>query len=108
MSQSTITRRDLVIPTPVPTAASPPTAGHPSSGFWLWLWNAIPTAAVLSLLAGLAYWGHTSDWTLPKFSALVGKEAAEADDWCKEHNVPESQDIECNPTLVPPIKDYGW
>jgi cobalt-zinc-cadmium efflux system membrane fusion protein len=73
-----------------------------------WLLNAVPTAAVVGLLAGLAYWGHATDWTLPKFSALLGKESAQVDDWCKEHNVPESQCIECQPDVLPPVKDYGW
>jgi membrane fusion protein, heavy metal efflux system len=70
--------------------------------------RAAPTAVVVGVLAGLAVWGHTSDWTLPKFSAIFGNEVAEDQDWCKEHNVPESQCIECKSWLVPAIKDYGW
>src|SRR6185437_11742224 len=80
----------------------------PKLTFWRWLRDALPTAAVVSLLAGLAYWGHSTDWTLPRFSTLVGKEAAEVDDWCSEHNVPESQCIECHADLIPPVKDHGW
>lgn len=60
------------------------------------------------MLAGLAIWGHTTDWTLPKFSLLFGNSAAEPDDWCKEHNVSEGECIECNRNLLPPAKDYGW
>jgi cobalt-zinc-cadmium efflux system membrane fusion protein len=67
-----------------------------------------PTAAVISSLAGLAIWGHTTDWTVPKFSSLIGSGVTEVEDWCKEHNVPEAVDIECNPKLLPPMKDYGW
>jgi len=56
----------------------------------------------------LAYWGHRTEWTVPKFSALIGGGVHQADDWCKAHNVAESQCIECNSKLVPPLKDYGW
>ncbi|HZZ30030.1 MAG TPA: hypothetical protein VFE46_18685, partial [Pirellulales bacterium] len=53
---------------------------------------------------------------MPKFSSLLGggnaNSAAQcmegADGWCKEHNVPEAECIECNSKLVPPLKDYGW
>ncbi len=31
-----------------------------------------------------------------------------ADGWCKEHNVPEAECIECNTKLVPAVTDYGW
>src|SRR5438067_609117 len=108
MSQPAITRDDLAIPSKAQSAGASPVPPQRHSGFWRWLLSAIPTAAVVSTLAGLAIWGHTTDWTLPKFSALIGKELAETDDWCKEHNVPESQDIECHPELLPPVKDYGW
>ncbi|MGL5096737.1 MAG: efflux RND transporter periplasmic adaptor subunit, partial [Planctomycetia bacterium] len=46
-------------------------------------------------------------WKLPKFSELNGHVAAK-DDWCAEHNVPESQCIECNDALLPKGKAYGW
>ena len=108
MSESTITHSKLDLGSPGCSATSPPAAVRPGSAFWNWLWQAIPTAAVVGLLAGLAYWGHSTDWTLPKFSALVGKDVAVVDDWCKEHNVPESQCVECNSSLLPPVKDYGW
>jgi cobalt-zinc-cadmium efflux system membrane fusion protein len=64
------------------------------------------TALVLAVLAGLAFWGHHSGWKLPKFSALftapTGKE-----DWCDEHNVPESICVVCN-DRVPNAKHYDW
>jgi cobalt-zinc-cadmium efflux system membrane fusion protein len=68
----------------------------------------MPTVAVAAALGALAVWGHSTGWTLPKFSALVGSEDKAATDWCEEHNVPESQCIECNPKLAPKLKDYGW
>jgi cobalt-zinc-cadmium efflux system membrane fusion protein len=77
--------------------------------------KAIPTIAIAGLLAGLAYWGHASDWTLPKFSALTGGGGATGNQcqpgeegWCKEHNVPEAECIECNAKLIEPQTDYGW
>jgi cobalt-zinc-cadmium efflux system membrane fusion protein len=63
---------------------------------------------VLGILAGLAYWGHSTDWALPKFSTLIGDKDAAVEPWCKEHNVPETVCIECHPALLPPAKNYGW
>ena len=63
----------------------------------------------MAILAGVAVWGHFSEWTMPKFSALVGNGAtASVDDWCPEHGVPESMCIACNPALALQDKDYGW
>ena len=82
---------------------SPP----PGLPVWAWLRRIVPTLLVVCTLAAIAYWGHSSEWTLPKFSSLFGNKQA-VEDWCKEHNVPESQCIECNKALLPPAKDYGW
>ena len=68
----------------------------------------VPTLMVMGLLAGLGAYGHHSGWKLPKFSALVGSGVAEREDWCEEHEVPESQCVECRPDLLPRGKDYGW
>jgi cobalt-zinc-cadmium efflux system membrane fusion protein len=75
----------------------------------------ISTITVVALLAGVALWGHATDWALPKLSALVGAGdgtqshcPADGEGWCKEHNVPEAQCIECNSSLVPAVPDYGW
>ena len=51
--------------------------------------------------------GHATDWTLPKFSSLTGG-APSANEWCDQHNVPESICIECNPALWPADQAYGW
>src|SRR5262249_18346503 len=48
------------------------------------------------------------DWTMPKLSSLLGASADGEEEWCKEHNVPESQCIECKPSLLAKEKDYGW
>ena len=77
-------------------------------GFWQWLRSTLPTFAVITLIAGLAVWGHETDWTLPKFSALIGREKAEESDWCDEHNVPESMCVECNRKLLAPQPEFGW
>lgn len=78
------------------------------AGFGAWLRRALPTAGVLVVLVGVGVWGYSSDWTLPKFSALIGAEKAEVADWCEAHNVPESICVECNPSLSPPMQDFGW
>ncbi|MBX9787510.1 MAG: efflux RND transporter periplasmic adaptor subunit [Pirellulales bacterium] len=68
----------------------------------------IPTTAVVGGLTALAVWGHSTDWKLPKFSALIGSADSVQRDWCEEHAVPESQCVECNPALLPKGPDYGW
>ena len=104
---STITHRDQVAPSPALPQGAP--LGQRRAAFpWTWLRDATPTALVLAALGGLAYWGHSTDWTLPKFSALIAGDVAKVADWCKDHNVPDSQCIECKPTLLPAVKDYGW
>jgi membrane fusion protein, heavy metal efflux system len=68
----------------------------------------VPALMVFVLLGGLWWWGHATDWTLPKFSALLGHVQGEHEDWCSEHNVPESKCVECNPKLLPRGKIFGW
>ncbi len=62
----------------------------------------LPTLAVLALLGGAAYWGHHNGWKAPKFSEVFGaaRVAVDKEDWCSEHNVPESKCIACNPALA--------
>ena len=81
-----------------------------------WLRRAVPNLLIAGGLVGVGYWGHRSDWSLPKFSALVAGNASAGveqcppgeDAWCKEHNVPEAICIECNTKLLPAEADYGW
>jgi cobalt-zinc-cadmium efflux system membrane fusion protein len=68
----------------------------------------LPTVCVAAALAGLAYWGHQNDWTLPKFSAIAADNHGEVELWCEEHNVREDECIECNKDLVPLGPSYGW
>jgi len=81
------------------------------------LLRAIPTLLVGAALCGLFYWGHTTNWTAPKFSALFAGEPGGDDDhkkplpakepdgptkhaWCEKHNVPEEQCVICHPELA--------
>jgi cobalt-zinc-cadmium efflux system membrane fusion protein len=62
---------------------------------------------VLFLLGATAIWGHSTGWTVPKFSELFGNGSKEKDDWCEEHSVPDSICVECDPTLLPRVKS-SW
>jgi cobalt-zinc-cadmium efflux system membrane fusion protein len=72
----------------------------------------ITSLSIFVTLGGLLLWGHHTGWTMPKFSSLASatKADGDADDngWCSEHNVPESQCIECNADLLPKPKCLGW
>lgn len=68
----------------------------------------VPTILILAVLAGIGIWGHHTGWSMSKFSEVTGQEAAEKDDWCAEHGVPESVCIACNAELMPKPKPYGW
>lgn len=67
---------------------------------------AAPLLTMLSL-AGVAYWGHATDWVLPGFS-FGGADSTPQPQWCSAHGVPEVECIECNQVLVSPDKNYGW
>ncbi|MEZ5943936.1 MAG: efflux RND transporter periplasmic adaptor subunit [Planctomycetaceae bacterium] len=54
------------------------------------------------------YFGHHNGWKFPAASELFGGTIEQADDWCSEHLVPESQCIECNPELYPKPIEYGF
>lgn len=70
--------------------------------------RAVPPLLVFSALAGVFAWGHRTGWAIPKFSSIAWEKLAEKDDWCNEHNVPESTCVECNPDLLPRTKSFGW
>ena len=66
-----------------------------------WLFAQLPTILVLFVLGGVAAWGHATGWKIPKLSELRGSAAAGLkEDWCEEHNVPDSRCIKCHPELV--------
>src|SRR3954469_9220486 len=94
------------------TSPAPKNQGSAGNRFLRWIRTAVPTLTVIAVLAGLAAWGHASDWTLPKFSELItGKKAntgaycAPGGGWCAEHNVPAVECIECNPKLLAKATD---
>jgi cobalt-zinc-cadmium efflux system membrane fusion protein len=94
---------------PAPEDGVPETTpAEAKGGFWAWAWQVVPTTLVVAVLIGLAVWGPESDWTMPKFSALLGGKEVEEVAWCEDHNVPESQCVECNKSLYPIGRDYGW
>jgi multidrug efflux pump subunit AcrA (membrane-fusion protein) len=96
------------MPTPDPADETPEVEHTSRGGFWHWVGQVVPTTLVVAGLIALAVWGHENDWTIPKFSELFGDKTMEVVDWCEEHNVPESQCVECNKSLLPAGRDYGW
>jgi cobalt-zinc-cadmium efflux system membrane fusion protein len=61
----------------------------------------LPTAIVLAGIAAVGVWGHHTGWKAPRFSELFGTgDAAEEEDWCEAHNVPDSKCIACHPELA--------
>jgi len=69
-------------------------------------WGA--NVVVVGMFVGFVVWGYSVDWKMPKVSQLLSSRVDQADDWCHEHNVPESQCIECKKDLIGPTTDYGW
>lgn len=89
------------VPSDVPLSTQPPRASTNAPGFKARLLHEVPTLLVLVLLAGIAWWGHHSGWKIPKLADLTGASAsAWEEDWCGEHNVPESICMACHPELA--------
>jgi cobalt-zinc-cadmium efflux system membrane fusion protein len=91
-------------PAPVPPAARPPVRATFLGG----LRSTLTPLLVFAALGGLLAWGHLMDWTIPKFSSLMGNAPNGKDDWCNKHSVPESECVECNASLMPRPKTHGW
>jgi cobalt-zinc-cadmium efflux system membrane fusion protein len=104
MIETIHSENDPAAPSPKLTSASGNQVPRPDRSWLAWVRRGWPTALVLGFLGGLACWGHATGWTLPKFSELTAHGEAESEDWCKEHNVPESICVECVETLLPKIK----
>lgn len=77
------------------------------TGVWKTIKGYLPTVVVFGVLGWLGIWGHHTGWKLPTFSELNGTSYVEKDDWCSEHEVPESICVECKAKEFPQ-KDYGW
>ena len=109
LSEPRISQRRVHMASSGPQSAVEPSTLHRQrTAVLCWLKQATPTVAVAGVLVGLALWGHSTDWTLPKFSAFFGAHVDDDAEWCKAHNVPDAECIECNANLVSPSKDYGW
>lgn len=91
------------VPRPVPPASR----RNPVRVFLGFVAGSIPTLLVLAGAGAVGWWGHHTGWKLPRFSELSGH-VAEQDDWCAEHNVPESACVECDDALMPKGKARGW
>ncbi|MFO0937559.1 MAG: efflux RND transporter periplasmic adaptor subunit [Gemmataceae bacterium] len=92
------------------SSSSPPPAAtrrNPIRAFLGFVFGSIPTLLVLAGLGAVGWWGNHYGWSLPKFSELKG-EIKPKDDWCSEHNVPESECVECDESLLPKPADRGW
>jgi len=87
-------------PSPEQKGALPPALPRASS-LGARIGRGAPTALVVALLAGIAFWGHHTGWTVPKFSEIFRDGAPAKVDWCAEHSVPESICVECNEALLP-------
>jgi cobalt-zinc-cadmium efflux system membrane fusion protein len=86
-----------------------PQRGHEPRRPWPFVVaKSMPTFLILGALGAVAFWGHHSGWTLPKFSELTGASNAAPDDWNEERSVPQSISVEANPDKYPPPKNYGW
>lgn len=72
------------------------------------LFGGIPTLVVLIALGGLAWWGHSHGWAIPKFSELTGGSEVSEVAWCDAHGVPEEECISCNADLMPKGELRGW
>lgn len=80
---------------------SPPVAADKKRHALLGFLRHIPTLLVLGALAAIAYWGHHTGWRMPKFADVTGHQTvAASEDWCTEHNVPDSVCIACHPELA--------
>src|SRR5262245_30502428 len=73
-----------------------------------WIGSAVPGVIALLAVSALVFAGQKTHWKMPKFSELRGLAVVEKDDWCQEHNVPDSECVECNKGCLPPAKRRDW
>jgi cobalt-zinc-cadmium efflux system membrane fusion protein len=87
----------------LPTALTSLPTPRPES--WLaWFKRSGPMVLVLAFLGLIAYGGHRTGWTVPKFADVFGASNSPKDDWCEAHSVPESTCVECNEALLPKVR----
>lgn len=76
------------------------TTSHASSPtIWSRLGHAVPMIVTFLVLGGALWWGHRVSWTAPNRTQLAASHAHH-EDWCAEHNVPESTCILCKKDLM--------
>ncbi|MSR31853.1 MAG: efflux RND transporter periplasmic adaptor subunit [Gemmataceae bacterium] len=76
------------------------------TGLLIRLADGLLSLAILAGLAGLGWWGHSRQWTFPKFSSLNGGKPA-TEEWCATHAIAENDCVECNLNLMPKPKEKG-
>jgi cobalt-zinc-cadmium efflux system membrane fusion protein len=104
MSHSVISH-DVARSEPAPAGSGP---RKPAGSPWGFIRRNAGSIVVVAVLGGVAWWGHATDWTLPKFSALLGGDSSGDAEWCDAHGVPEGDCIECNVSLHPDAQDYAF
>ncbi|MBL8765278.1 MAG: efflux RND transporter periplasmic adaptor subunit [Phycisphaerae bacterium] len=62
----------------------------------------LPTAATLGVLAGVAYLGHRTGWTIPTAASVFGATPSPTDAWCKDHGNPEATCVICRGFKITP------
>jgi cobalt-zinc-cadmium efflux system membrane fusion protein len=96
-------------PPSVPPVPSPPVKAGPVRRAVGAFGRLLPMAFALACVAGLVFLGRETGWSVPKLSALRGEEGSEKEgDWCAEHGVPESECVECDPSLLPRKTGVKW
>jgi len=83
------------------TTNQTPAASPARSNSWRRLADWTPALVALAFLAGALEFGRRNDWRMPRASAIAGAAGKESDDWCSEHNVPESICVECGSDKKP-------
>jgi cobalt-zinc-cadmium efflux system membrane fusion protein len=68
----------------------------------------LPNLFAFGLLGGVLYVGHETGWKVPKASELMRATSVSSADWCEEHLVPESECVECDVSLLPKGKAFGF
>ncbi|HEX4146759.1 MAG TPA: efflux RND transporter periplasmic adaptor subunit [Pirellulales bacterium] len=91
-----------------PAAAESAQTTPTGRGWRIDVGHAVPNLIVFSLLAGVLCLGHHTGWTMPKLAEILGTPAEQAEDWCTEHLVPESQCVECQVELLPKHAQFGF
>jgi multidrug efflux pump subunit AcrA (membrane-fusion protein) len=64
--------------------------------------GSIPSCLVLTLLAGIGWYGHRHDWKLPSFRSITATDVPAGPAWCASHGVPEDACVVCDPSLIEP------